>query len=259
MFSIGLNKKLKEVYKTKLEEVKKIDVDQLPQRTYPMHKFKALLEIKESIGLIAEIKKASPSRGIIREDFDIVTIAKEYNALQVTAISVLTDQQFFQGHNDYLKSVKAIVNCPVLRKDFIIDEKQIYESYSIGADIILLIVAILSEQKLQYLLTVAAKLGLEALVEAHTQEEVEIALKAGAEIIGINNRDLDTFKVDINNAIHLAPHISTGVLKIAESGLYTCDDVKKMQQAGYDAVLIGEAFMVSNNIKKTYRELFTDG
>lgn len=254
-----MHKKLKEIYRIKINEVKNIIVDSLPNRILPVNKFKATLEKKESIGLIAEIKKASPSRGIIRDQFNVEKITREYNSLNVNAISVLTDQQFFQGHNDQLKTVKAIANCPVLRKDFIIDEAQILEAYSIGADIILLIVAILSEKELTFLINVAKQLGLEVLVEVHTPLEVDIALNSGAEIIGINNRDLDTFTVNLNNALNLAPMIPDGILKIAESGLHTFDDIKRVEQAGFNAVLIGEAFMTSDNIQQTYNKLFFNG
>lgn len=181
MNSPDINKKLTEIYDSKLKEVAGINIEQLPKRAFAIHKFKASLEIKKKIGLIAEIKKASPSRGVIRENFDVQAITNEYNSLNVDAISVLTDQKFFQGHNKDLTMVKQIAKSPVLRKDFIISEAQIHEAYSIGADIILLIVAILSFNELQYLLKVAKQVGLEVLVETHTQKEIETAIKAGAE------------------------------------------------------------------------------
>jgi indole-3-glycerol phosphate synthase len=250
-----IHDKLKEIYKVKLEEINLIDIDTLPKRNVPISGFKVKFENKNKIGLIAEIKKASPSRGIIRPDFNVAEIAAEYSHIKADAISVLTDEPFFHGHKEYLKSVKSNVSCPVLRKDFIVNEKQVYESYSIGADAILLIVAMLPYEELKHLLYLAYELSLDVLTEAHTAPEIETALKAGASIIGINNRDLNTFKIDLNNALKLADKIPSGIVKVAESGIHSYDDIQKLEQAGYDAVLIGEAFMASD-IKTVYKNLF---
>ena len=155
---------------------------------------------------------------------------------------------------NHFKSVSQKI--PVLRKDFIIDEKQVYESFNLGADIILLIVAMLSKEQLMNLFLLAKKLGMEILVEAHTNNEVKLALDIGAEIIGINSRDLNTFKVDLDNALNLSTLIPENIIKIAESGFHTREDIKRVENCGFDAVLIGEAFMASNNIQQTYNELF---
>jgi indole-3-glycerol phosphate synthase len=254
--NLRLNEKLKEIHQVKLEEIKSIDIDSLPPRKSELRSFSEHIKEKTGLALIAEIKKASPSKGIIREDFNLNGIIKDYCSIAADAISVLTDRQFFQGHADYLKQVKEQTKIPVLRKDFIISVKQIYESYSMGADIILLIVAMLSAQSLAQLIAEADKMGLAILVEAHNRSEIDLALSAGAKMIGINNRDLNTFKVDINNALNLAPLIPEGIIKVAESGIHSNDDIKKIEQAGFDAVLIGEAFMASTDINSVYRDLF---
>lgn len=256
MIISAIHEKLKEIYAVKLQEIERINIDLLPQRNVPLTGFKNALKNRSGMGLIAEIKKASPSKGIIRADFNIEQIAGIYNSLAVDAVSVLTDEQFFMGHKDYLKTVKGIVDCPVLRKDFVIHEKQIYESYAIGADIILLIVAMLSFKELKKLLKIAHQLNLEVITEAHTKEEIQLAARAGAEIIGINNRDLNSFNVDINNCLSLAKEIPKDIMGIAESGIKTHEDIKRIEQAGYHAVLIGEAFMAANNIPLLYKHLF---
>ena len=251
-----INEKLKEIYKVKLEEIKSINRDLLPDRKTALQSFSKNIKDKKCLALIAEIKKASPSKGLIRPQFILDEIINDYNSIPADAISVLTDKQFFQGNEDYLVQVKEQTRIPVLRKDFIISEDQIHESFSLGADIILLIVAMLSMEELTYFLETATKLGLDVLVEAHDRSEIDNALSAGAKIIGINNRDLNTFKVDINNALELAPLIPDSVIKVAESGIHNNDDIKKIEQVGYDAVLIGEAFMASNDIKSVYKRLF---
>ena len=256
MISGKINEKLKEIYQVKLQEIKSIDIDSLPARKAPLYSFHKLVTENRGLALIAEIKKASPSKGLIRQDFDLDQIINDYAALPADAISVLTDHQFFQGDIDYLRQVKAKTKVPVLRKDFIISEEQIYQSYSIGADIILLIVAMLSAKELATFLQIATGLGLDVLVETHNKSEIDSALVAGAKIIGINNRDLNTFKVDLSNAIKLVEHIPDDIIKVAESGLHSRVDIKKVEQAGFDAVLIGEAFMASPDIHYVYNTLF---
>ncbi len=208
-----------------------------------------------AIRIIAEVKKASPSKGVIREEFDPVEIARTYEENGATAISVLTDEKHFQGSLEYLKRIKEAVNLPILRKDFIIDEYQVYESRAAGADAVLLIAAVLGAEKLRALLNLCLVLGLAALVEVHDEEELKSALGAGAKLIGINNRDLKTFKTDLKTTIRLAPKASNGVVVVAESGIHTCDDIAKLKTAGATAFLIGEALMKEPDIGCKLREL----
>jgi len=207
---------------------------------------------KDGISIIGEIKKASPSKGIIREDFDYLNLAKEYET-SVDCISVLTERDFFQGDEGYLREISGENRLPLLRKDFIIDELQIYESKDLGASAILLIVTILEEEKLKSFLELCERLELDALVEVHTREEARIALEVGAKIIGINNRDLKTFKVDINRAINLSKELDRDIVVVAESGIKTKEDIKKIVDAGIDAVLIGETFMRCDSIESLAR------
>jgi len=199
----------------------------------------------EGIRLIAEIKKASPSRGVIVRDFDPVAIARRYYELGASAFSVLTDRLFFQGSSDYLRAVRAEFPLPVLRKDFIIDEHQIFESRLIGADAILLIVAALDARQLADYLQLAAETGLAALVEVHDRRELDSAAEAGAGIIGVNNRNLKDFSVSLDRSVELRRHFPEGVTAVAESGLKTAADIALLCEASFDAVLIGEGLHVS--------------
>lgn len=210
---------------------------------------------KPKVCLIAEVKKASPSKGVFVKDFDPVKIAAIYEKGGASAISVLTDNRFFQGSIDDLKKVKAEINLPILRKDFIIDPYQIYQSRTIGADAVLLIAAVLDKTKLKEFIMLANELGLDALVEIHSLEELEKALLCGAEIIGINNRDLKTFNTDIANTIRLARYIPDHCLVVSESGISTFTDVQKLEEVGIDAILVGEALVTSNNIEGKITEL----
>jgi indole-3-glycerol phosphate synthase len=203
----------------------------------------ALRETTEYVGLIAEVKKASPSKGVIRPDFDPVEIAATYERAGATCLSVLTDEQFFQGHADYLRNIRASVNLPILRKDFIIDELQIYEARLIGADCVLLIAAILSMEQLREFAELAASLGLDALVEVHDEEELERALAAGATLLGVNNRDLRDFSMDLGTTGRLAQKVPPGTLLVSESGIVTHDDVRAVKEAGAAAILVGETLM----------------
>lgn len=203
---------------------------------------------KERIAIIAEVKKASPSKGIIKQEFDHVKIAIEYTKGGANAISVLTEQDFFLGNELYLIDIKKVTSLPVLRKDFIIDEYQIYQSKAMGADAILLIAAILDDNKLKAFHTLAKQLKIHTLVETHTQEEVERVGQIGAEIIGINNRNLKTFDVDIHTTEKLLKFIPKGTLSVSESGIKTHDDLAYLEQLGVNAVLIGETLMLSENI-----------
>lgn len=214
---------------------------------------------KEDVAIIAEIKKASPSKGLICEDFHPDMIAGDYKIANVDCISVLTEPYFFLGDNSYVQIVKDISKKPVLRKDFIIDEIQIYESKIIGANCILLICSLLDETKLSKFLKLADSLNLSALVEAHNEDEIKTAIKANARIIGVNNRNLKTFEVDFNNSLKLRNLVPDDVLFVSESGIKTRDDIIKLQKANVDAVLIGETFMKSEDkiaeIKKLRGEI----
>ncbi len=199
------------------------------------------------IRIIAEVKKASPSKGVIRDDFDPIQIAKQYEQNNASAISVLTESDFFQGDLKYLKEIKDTVNIPVLRKDFIFDPYQVYEARANGADAVLLISSILEKTLLDELLTVAGELSLSALVEIHTKEELEKVLNTNAEIIGINNRNLKTFETDIQTTIDLMSNIPDSKIIVTESGIKTKADILKLSRAGVDAFLIGETFMREEN------------
>lgn len=208
----------------------------------------------EGLSIIAEVKKASPSKGLIAEEFDYLAIAKEYESAGVSAISVLTEPYFFKGSNDYLKEIACEVKVPILRKDFTIDPYMIYEAKVIGASAVLLIVSILSDDELRYYLEIADLLGLSAIVETHDKKEIKRALDAGARIIGVNNRDLKNFTVNINNSIELCRLVPSDVLFISESGIKTKDDTLKLIENDVDAVLIGETLMKSDDKKSLIRE-----
>ena len=211
--------------------------------------------------LIAEVKKASPSAGVICPDFDPVQIAKEYEVAGASCLSVLTDEKFFQGSLDYLRQIRQAVKLPLLRKDFIIDERQILEAIEWGADAILLIVAILDDARLQRFHTLAAEAGLAALVEVHDEAELDRALAAGAGLIGVNNRDLKTFKVDLATTERLAarlfptPDPQHSPLLVAESGINTRADVERLARCGAQAVLVGESLMRGSDIRTKVRAL----
>ena len=204
---------------------------------------------KPGISVIAEVKKASPSKGVIKSDFDPETIARQYNEYGADAVSVLTEEDFFLGCNEYLKTVKAVTHIPVLRKDFIIDIWQVYESRMIGADAILLIVGILTDKQLRTYRETAQSLGMHALVEVHNEEELARALDSGTEIVGINNRNLKTFDVSLETTEKLASKISPGKTIVSESGIKNAEDIRYLKQLGVDAVLVGETLMRAGSIK----------
>jgi len=205
---------------------------------------------------MAEIKKASPSEGLIRENFDPQEIAKSYEKSgRVDAISVLTESKYFQGDLKFIKDVKKVTSVPIFRKDFIFDEYQIYESFLAEADALLLIVAILKPKKLAHLIRLTSSLGLNCLVETHSQKEIEIALKAGAKIIGINARNLKTFKLNKELFEKLAPIIPKNIVKVAESGLKSPTEVQKVYREGANAILIGTSIMKSKNVRKAIEKL----
>ena len=206
------------------------------------------------IHLICEAKKASPSKGLIAKDFPYVDIAKDYEAGGASAISVLTEPFYFLGSNDYLKEIRAAVSIPVLRKDFTVDAYQIYEAKVLGAHAILLICAILEEETLCEYLNLAYSLGLSALVETHNPEEIQMALRAGANIIGVNNRNLKDFSVDITHSADLRKLVPEHVVFVAESGIHSKEQITELKKDGVNAVLIGETFMRADDRRKIVAE-----
>ena len=210
----------------------------------------------EGTALIAEVKKASPSKGVIRADFDPERIAATYAENGAAALSVLTDEAYFQGSDAYLGRAKAAAGLPALRKDFTLDPYQVYEARAIGADALLLIVAMMDGGQLRDLYGLAAEeAGLDVLVEVHTAEELERALALGPRLVGVNNRDLKTFKTDLETTFGLLPRFAPGVLSVSESGINHREDVERLQEAGVAAVLVGEALMREADIGAKTREL----
>lgn len=207
------------------------------------------------VNLIAEIKRASPSRGLIRPDFNPRKIARIYEEAGAQAISVLTDEGFFRGHPEHLRHVRQVTRLPLLRKDFIIDDYQIYQSRLLGADAVLLIAALLEQSRLVDYLGLAGELGLAALVEVHTPDELYRVLETGAPLVGINNRDLHTFKTDLEVTFKLLPLVPEGTVVVSESGIHTQMDVARLARAGVDAVLVGEALMRARDIGAAVAEL----
>jgi len=210
---------------------------------------------KPGLSFLCEVKKASPSKGMIADEFPYLDIAKEYEGAGAAGISVLTEPKYFQGKNEYLQEISKVVKIPILRKDFIVDEYQIYEAKVIGASAILLICAILDETTLREYLMIADGLGLSAIVEAHTEDEVAMALRSGARIIGVNNRNLKTFDVDMDTSLRLRDLVPRDKIYISESGIHTPEDILKLYQASVDAVLIGESFMRSVDKKAEMQQL----
>ncbi|HET7307743.1 MAG TPA: indole-3-glycerol phosphate synthase TrpC [Gammaproteobacteria bacterium] len=206
--------------------------------------------------VIAEIKRASPSAGILRDPFDVGTIAASYAAAGAACFSVLTDETYFQGQGRNIELARAAAPVPALRKDFIIDAWQVYESRLLGADALLLIVAALDDRRLAELLQLATEVGLDTLVEVHDADELERALAAGAELVGINNRDLKTFVTDIATTLNLMPKLPAGVTLITESGIRTAADVARLTEQGVHGFLVGEAFMRAPDPGGKLRELF---
>ena len=216
--------------------------------------FKKALSTQD-ISIIAEVKRASPSKGLIAEDFDYVKIAKEYEEAGASAISVLTEPYFFLGSDDYLSDIAQNVSIPILRKDFVIDEYMIWQAKALGASAILLIVSILDTVQLKKYLDLAHDLGLSAIVETHDASEISTAMIVGAEIVGVNNRNLNDFTVDIENSINLRRCVSGDVVFISESGIKTKEDVTRLKENNVDAVLIGETLMKSDDKKSMISEL----
>ena len=210
---------------------------------------------KDKISFICEVKKASPSKGIISEDFDYTGIAKEYEQAGSDAVSCLTEPYFFKGSDDYLKSIKEYIKIPVLRKDFIIDEYMIYQSVLLHADAVLLIAGMLDLEQLKDYLLITKSLNISALVEVHDEYELETALKAQSSIVGINNRDLKTFNVDINNSIRISKLIPDDIICVAESGIKSRKDVEILEENHIDGLLIGETLMREKDKKAALKML----
>jgi indole-3-glycerol phosphate synthase len=217
--------------------------------------FKKNISRPHHINLIAEIKKASPSKGILRGDFNPVKIAITYQANGASAISVLTDERFFEGRLEYIPKVRGNVSIPILRKDFFIDEYQIYETVASGAEAILLIPEILSMAQMSKFYNLATELGLDCLVEVHNEEDIEKTLAIGASIIGINNRDLHTFKVDLGVTQRLIRLIPQNKVIVSESGIKSYEDIMFLKSLGINAVLVGEAFMEADDITAKMKEM----
>lgn len=242
------------------KEMSKMSIEGWKQRIkrpgmHSTQSFFNALKKNDDISIIAEVKKASPSKGIIKEDFDPMMIAKEYCEAKVQAMSVLTEKNFFLGDDDYLVRIRQTYPTPILRKDFIIDLWQVYQSRCLGADAILLITSLLSDEELKKFQVVSGILGMQCLVEVHNKEELDRALESGAQIIGINNRDLNTFNVDIKTTEKLMNYIPNDRVVVSESGIKDYNDIKYLKELGVDAVLIGETFMRATSIKEKIDEL----
>ena len=209
----------------------------------------------QSCAMIAEVKRSSPSKGRIREDFDPVEIAGIYEENGAAAISVLTERRFFEGHAAYVPQIRRSVRLPLLRKDFIIDSYQISETRVLGADALLLIARILEQGQLREFLGLASELGLAALVEVHEETDLEKAISSGATIVGINNRDLENFRTDLETSIRLARRVPKGVTVVSESGISSRGDIERLMDAGIHAFLVGESLMREKDIGKKLREL----
>lgn len=212
----------------------------------------------EESAVIAEIKKASPSKGVIRENFNPAEIAKSYQQGGACCLSVLTDVDFFQGSDEYLKQAREACELPVIRKDFIIDSYQVYEARAMGADCILLIVAVLTDEQMLALYTLARELGLDVLIEVHNEEELQRALPLGSELIGINNRDLHTFETSLATTINLLTQIPDDRIVVTESGINSIEHIVLMREHQVDAFLVGEAFMRADDPGAELKQLFFD-
>jgi indole-3-glycerol phosphate synthase len=248
--------------KVQLEQAKKIFPlteemvkKSLSSAQFPPRSFLHALDRPDRLNIIAEIKRASPSKGMLRELIDPVEIGLDYDSYGAAAISVLTEENYFLGSLQDLKYVTQNVSIPTLRKDFLFDPYQVYEAALQGASAVLLIVAILSEEELRGLLEITHRLEMNALVEVHNDPELEIAVSVGAKIIGVNNRDLRTFKVDLQTSFQLASRAPDSIVLVSESGITTPDDIRLLREAGFDAFLIGELLMRSPHPGKALREL----
>ncbi|MGN0299185.1 MAG: indole-3-glycerol phosphate synthase TrpC [Lachnospiraceae bacterium] len=235
------------------EAQKQVSLEEMKRQALALPKgkfeFETVLQ-SSGISFICECKKASPSKGIIAEKFDYVTIAKEYEAAGASCISVLTEPKWFLGRNEYLKEISAAVSVPCLRKDFVVDEYMIYEAKVLGAKAVLLICSILEQEQMRHYIQICNQLGITALVEAHTAEEVSMAIDCESRVIGVNNRNLKDFSVNSSNCLRLRDNVPKEILFVAESGIHTPQDMRALYQNGVNAVLIGEAVMKAENKKE---------
>ena len=257
-----MHQKLKEIIEQKHREVsflKKEGIPAVENEIPPLRDFRKAISVPGRINLISEIKFASPSAGTIRDECDPVEIGLVYERAGASAISFLTDKNFFNGEIKNLPIVKKAISLPVLRKDFIIDELQVREALIYGADAVLLIVRILSESQLRDLIVLCSELGLSALTEIHDKNDLDTAVECGADIIGINNRDLDTFHVDINITDKLAGYVPEPCILVSESGISTGEDIRSLKGKGINTVLVGSALMSSGDPESKVRELVEAG
>lgn len=236
-----------------LDELK-LQIEKAPS---PKGFIRQILDFKSNVktALITEVKKASPSKGVIRVDFDPVAIAKTYEASGAACLSVLTDEPYFQGTDEYFTAIRKEVSLPMLRKDFMIDPYQIYESRALSADCILIIMAALSDEMAHELYDLSRSLGMDVLVEVHDHDELRRAINMNPQMIGVNNRNLKTLDVDLQNGLSMAKDIPDSVVKIGESGIYSRDDLSLFQDAGFDGFLIGESLMREDNIASAVEKL----
>jgi indole-3-glycerol phosphate synthase len=244
--------------KVKLLRANREGLSALAKKASKPRNFKEAIQRPEKISLIAEIKQASPSSGILRKDFSLKDIAKTYEKCKANAISVLTEEEFFLGKLNYIEAVKKAVNLPVLRKDFIIDEIQVIESRAAGADAILLITRILDDDKFKKLYELSKDLGMDVLAEVHSEKELRKVLQIGCDIIGINSRNLSTLKVETDRFAKLAPFIPADVVKVAESGVESPKEAMLLKGLGFEAMLVGSAFMKAQDIEAKVKELNID-
>lgn len=262
---MSILQKILEVKRGEVEKRKReVPLDELKQRLVEAPQTRSFAQAvkrqaNEPIRLIAELKKASPSKGVFRDNFEPEAILRDYEQSPASALSILTDEPFFQGSLDNLLLARRLTTKPLLRKDFLVDEYQLYEARVYGADAVLLIVAALDDVQLRELLALAGELGMDALVEVHSESEVERALRAGAKIIGVNNRDLRTFEVDLNTTLQLRGLIPSDCVLISESGIETREQVQQLEEAGVDAILVGETLIRSDNPIAKARELLGIG
>ena len=243
----------------RVEEAKKtISLEEIKAKAYSLPKgdfeFEKALK-KDGVSFICECKKASPSKGIIAEEFDYLNIAKEYEKAGADCISVLTEPKWFLGSDEYLRDIVNTVNIPCIRKDFTVDEYMIYEAKVLGAKAVLLICSILSEKQISDYIKICDELGISALVEAHDEDEIQMSINAKARIIGVNNRNLKDFSVDTNNSARLRKLIPADIIFVSESGIKNADDIKALSEAKVDAVLIGETLMKAEDKKAKLTEL----
>ena len=244
------------------ERSAKVSIDELKQRCENADAVRGFIKSIENkinndqSAVIAEIKKASPSKGLLRENFEPAEIARSYADHGAACLSILTDKDYFQGHEEYLKQARAACELPVIRKDFIIDSYQVYEARAIDADCILLIVAALEDEALQSLFDLAHELGMDVLMEVHDEQEMRRALKTGARLIGINNRNLRNFDTSLETTLSMQGMVGENHILVTESGIHTKDDVQLMRDNGVNAFLVGEAFMRADDPGEKLAELF---